>query len=149
MRWSQHRALMAAAVAATVINLTPALLAQPPDGKRPRAPMYETATETTLTGTIEAIEEVTCTGCMGRRSVGGTHVTLKTATETIEVHLGPTAYLAEKKAKFAKGDTVAIRGSRVTIGDEAVLLAREIKKGDQRWTLRDASGRPLWRGGRS
>jgi hypothetical protein len=76
-------------------------------------------------------------------------VTLKTATETVEVHLGPSAYLADKKVQLAKGDAVQISGSRVTIGDESVLLAREIKKGDQTWTLRDTSGRPLWRRGPS
>lgn len=149
MTWSKHRALLAAATAAAVVSLAPALLAQPPGGKRPHAAMYSAATETTLTGSIEAVEEVSCPDCMGRRSLAGTHVTFKTATETIEVHLGPSAFLAETKVKLGKGDTVEIRGSRVTIGDEAVLLAREIKKGDQTWTLRDASGRPLWRRGRS
>jgi hypothetical protein len=49
---------------------------------------------------------------------------------------------------IASGDVVHILGSRVTIDDEPVPLARQIEKGDQTWTLRDANGRPLWSGGR-
>ena len=45
-------------------------------------------------------------------------------------------------------DAVEILGSRVTIDEDAVLLARQIKKGEATWTLRDASGRPLWSGRR-
>ena len=71
---------------------------------------------------------------------------MKTEKEALEVHVGPTAYLAEKGITFAKGDTVEILGSRVTIDKEAFLIARQIKKGDKTWTLRDASGRPLWSG---
>jgi hypothetical protein len=75
-------------------------------------------------------------------------LTLKTATESIEVHLGPVAFLNDKKITVAQGDALEILGSRVTIDGEAVLLAREVKKGDNTWTLRDQSGRPLWSGGR-
>jgi hypothetical protein len=35
-----------------------------------------------------------------------------------------------------------------TVDGKAVLVARQIKKGSDTWTLRDASGRPLWSGGR-
>jgi hypothetical protein len=73
---------------------------------------------------------------------------VKTETETLEVHLGPTAYLTEKNIALAKGDAVEILGSRVTVDAKPVLVARQIKKGSNTWTLRDASGRPLWSGGR-
>jgi len=39
-----------------------------------------------------------------------------------------------------------ILGSRVTIDKGPVVIARQIKKGDSTWTLRDASGRSLWSG---
>ena len=71
---------------------------------------------------------------------------VKTDTETLAVHVGPTAYLAEKGITPAKGDTLEILGSRVTIDKEAVVIAKQIKKGDNTWTLRDASGRPRWSG---
>ncbi len=106
---------------------------------------YDTKTEATLGGTVEAVEIVTPPG-RGRRGLGGTHLTLKTDKETLEVHLGPTAFLRDQQAEIAKGDAVEIVGSRVVIDDETVVLAREVKKGGRTWTLRDASGRPLWAG---
>jgi hypothetical protein len=39
-----------------------------------------------------------------------------------------------------------IVGSRVAVDDERVFIAKEVKKGDSVWTLRDAAGLPLWRG---
>jgi hypothetical protein len=58
---------------------------------------------------------------------GGLHLVVKTEMETLEVHLGPTGYLSEQKVVIASGDAVEILGS---------------------WTLRDASGRPMWSGRR-
>lgn len=142
MALSRPRSLIAAG-ALVVSVFVPGALAQPQQTGQ-RMPMYDTRTESTFTGTVEAVDVVTPAGRSGRRSLGGTHLSLKTATETLEVHLGPTAFLTEKKVDITKGDTLEITGSRVTIGDEQVLLAREIKKGDSTWTLRDASGRPLW-----
>lgn len=37
-----------------------------------------------------------------------------------------------------------VTGSRATIGPAHVVLAREIRKADRTWTLRDATGQPLW-----
>lgn len=107
--------------------------------------IYDTKTETTLTGTVEEVKTVT--GMMdggGRMGGQGTHLMLKTAKETIEVHLGPSAFLKEKNVEIAKGDGVEVLGSRVKIGPSDALIAREIRKGETSWTLRDANGRPLW-----
>jgi hypothetical protein len=111
-------------------------------------PMYDTKTEATFTGTVDAVENVTPPGCCGRQSLGGTHLKFKSGNELLEVHLGPTAFLQEQQAVFAKGDALDIVGSRVVIDNEPVVLAKEIKKSGRTWTLRDASGRPLWAGGR-
>lgn len=69
---------------------------------------------------------------------------LKTDTGTVEVRLGPPTFLTEQKVEIAKGDTIEVIGSRVTIGESQVVLAREIRKGDAAWTLRDNGGQPLW-----
>jgi hypothetical protein len=120
-------------------------------------PMYDTKTETTLKGTVEDVKTVSGmmggsgpmgrggrTGMPGMAMMQGTHLILKTDTETIEVHLGPSAYLKDQKIEMAKGDTLEIVGSRVKIGESDALLAREIRKGETSWTLRDADGRPRW-----
>jgi hypothetical protein len=120
--------------------------AQPPQAGRQGSPMYDVKTEKTITGTVESVENITGTGGRGRRGMGGTHIVLKTEKDSVEVHVGPSAYLAEKKITLAKGDRLEILGSQVTVDDERVLIARQIKKGDTTWTLRDASGRPAWSG---
>jgi hypothetical protein len=144
---ANHRVSLAS-VAVLLLGLAPLASAQAPRTGRGGSPMYDVKTETTISGTIESIETIAGPGGRGRRGLGGTHLVVKTATETIEVHVGPTAYLAEQKITLAKGDTVQILGSRVTIDNEPVLLARQITNGGDTWTLRDASGRPLWSGGR-
>ena len=121
-------------------------MAQTTGGGQQASPMYDVKTETTIKGTVESVEAVTGTGGRGRRALGGTHLVVKTAKETLGVHVGPTAYLTEKGIALAKGDTLEIVGSRVTIDQESVVIAKQIKKGDNTWTLRDASGRPLWSG---
>lgn len=75
-----------------------------------------------------------------------THLTLKTSTETLEVHLGPPVFLSEQKVIVAKGDTLEIVGSRVTVDDDRVFIAKSVKKGSNVWSLRDPAGMPLWRG---
>ena len=133
------------AIGALTLVMAAPLLAQPPGGGR--GPRYDVATEATATGTVEAVEQIAPPGGgRGRRGLGGTHLTLKTDSATLEVHLGPTSFLKEKKVAIAKGDTLVITGSRVTVDGEAVFIAKAVKKGDSTWTLRDAAGLPLWQG---
>jgi len=131
-------------IGALTVFATVPLLAQPPGRGGPR---YDVSTEATVTGTVEGVEQVAGSGGgRGRHGLGGTHLTLKTKTETLEVHLGPTAFLNEKKIAIAEGDTLVITGSRVTVDGEAVFIAKQVTKGDTTWTLRDAAGMPMWRG---
>ncbi len=62
---------------------------------------------------------------------------------------GPASFLSDKKLRLAEGDTLAVLGSRVMIGDKAVVLARELTKGETTVKLPDESGRSLWRRGRT
>jgi hypothetical protein len=128
--------------AVTLLGAAP-LLAQ--SQGRGGGPRYDSTTEATVTGTVDSVEQIPAPAG-GRRGLGGTHLTLKTSAETREVHLGPTAFLNEKKVAIAKGDTVVIIGSPVTVDGDRVFIAKEVKKGDSTWTLRDAAGLPLWRG---
>jgi hypothetical protein len=135
---------------AVVIGALTLLAAVPLQAQQGRGggPRYDPATEATVTGTVESVEQIAGPGGgRGRRGLGGTHLTFKTSTETLEVHLGPTAFLNDKKITIAKGDTLVITGSRVKVDDDLVFIAKEVKKGDSTWTLRDAAGLPLWRGG--
>jgi hypothetical protein len=79
---------------------------------------------------------------------GGTHVLVKTATETLDVHLGPRWYLDNQEAQLASKDQVEVRGSRVTMNGKPVIIAAEVKKGDASLLLRDDQGMPMWSGWR-
>ncbi len=106
--------------------------------------IYDPATETTITGKVAEVLQHA-----GRGSGGtGTHLMLETGAGKVEVHLGPTSYLAAQNASYAKGDEITVTGSRVKLGGSDVVIAREVKKGDQVLTLRDAQGIPKWSRGR-
>ena len=132
--------------AATVLTVAAVSVVMAQTAAGAGSAMYDVKTETTITGTVESVENITGAGGRGRHGMGGTHIVVKTEKESVAVHVGPTAYLAEKGITLAKGDSLEILGSRVTVDKDAVLIARQIKKGDETWTLRDASGRPAWSG---
>lgn len=100
---------------------------------------YNTATETTVTGTVQAVQQHP-----GKRGGVGIHLLLKTKDSTLDVHVGPSWYLDKQDVKFAEGDTVEVTGSMLKTNDG--ILAKEIKKGDKTLLLRNAAGRPLWAG---
>jgi len=140
---SSVRSALAYMTLLSVLAATPASVqAQRSAANTPR---YDRATETTVRGTVETVEQITAGG-RGRRGLGGTHLVLRAGDSQLPVHLGPRAYLNENKIIVNKGDTVEIVGSRVTLAGEAVVLAKEIRVGTNVWTLRDAAGLPLWRG---
>ncbi|MBI4794877.1 MAG: DNA-binding protein [Deltaproteobacteria bacterium] len=99
--------------------------------------MYDPKTVETVSG------EVTQVQTMGRRT-RGVHLQVKTDKETLLVVLGPAQYLEQQKMTFAVGDKVEIKGSRIQHPQQAMLVAGEVKKGDQVLKLRDDQGKPLW-----
>jgi DNA/RNA endonuclease YhcR with UshA esterase domain len=106
---------------------------------------YNPATETTLTGTVEAVKNLPSSP-----GGGGVHLVLAAPSGPVEVHVGPAWFVTSKSVTFAKGDTLTVVGSKVTMEGEQAVIAREIRKGEQVLTLRDANGFPLWSGrGRS
>lgn len=137
--------------AATVFVLTLPITSVAPawpqgPGRGGQAPRYDTSTEVTLRGTVETVKQVE--DVMGGRSLTGTHIILKTAQETVEVHLGPTTFINEQKLTLSAGDAVEIVGSRVKVSGADAMIAREIRKGTQTVTLRDDKGMPKWSRGR-
>lgn len=78
----------------------------------------------------------------------GIHLTVKTAKETISVHLGPGWYIENQDVKIEPKDKVEIKGSRVTFEGKAVIIAAEVTKGGEILRLRDENGFPAWAGWR-
>ena len=106
--------------------------------------MYNPATVETLSGTVEVVDKVTPMKGMN----SGVHVMLKTDKETISVHLGPEWYIERLDTKIQKGDTIEVKGSRVTFAGKPAVIAAEVKKGDSTLVLRDSAGIPAWAGWR-
>jgi len=107
-------------------------------------PNYDPKTEVTTRGVIQDVQQQT-----GRQGWSGTHLTLKSDAETLDVHVGPSSYIAQQQFSFAKGDAIEVVGSRVTIADKEALIAREITKDGKTLVLRNTQGIPQWSGGRS
>ena len=120
-------------------------------------PLYDPATEISVTGVVNEVEQltgkpVTSTAPMFAncpRGWAGTHLSITTDQgTTIIVHVGPSTFLAQNNFALAKGDKLAILGSKVQYVGSEFLIAREISKGDQSLKLRDNEGFPLWSGAR-
>jgi hypothetical protein len=102
--------------------------------------MYDPKTVETISGEVTSIDRIT----PNKGMVGGVHMNVKTEKETVSVHLGPSWYLENQDVKIAAKDKVEVKGSRITFGGKATIIAAEVKKGDDILKLRDESGFPMW-----
>lgn len=107
--------------------------------------MYDPARADTLQGTVTAVDTVT-----GRRGPKhqGIHLRMATEKDTVIVHVAPLFYLRGQGVTLGPGDTITVRGARMA-EESPVLIAAELRAKGQSWRLRDAQGRPAWRGHRS
>ena len=71
-------------------------------------------------------------------------LTLKSGDSTIDVYLCPKSFLDDMGSNLAKGDEVALTGSKVKQDGADLVLAREVVKGPDTLVLRDDKGKPVW-----
>lgn len=99
--------------------------------------VYDKSAEVKVTGVIDEVKTgVDNSVCL----------TLKSGKGTLEVLVGPEKFLKEMEITFAKGDTIQVVGSPVTVDDNAYLLAREVARNNDVMTMRDEQGKPVWVG---
>jgi hypothetical protein len=67
----------------------------------------------------------------------GVHLTLKSHNETISIRLGPAWYIENQDIRIMPTDKIEVTGSRITYQGKPVIIAAEIKKGDEVLKLRD------------
>jgi hypothetical protein len=127
----------------TVLSAISAL-GQADQGPGKRSPIYDPKTETTITGAIQEVKEVP-----GPGRGTGTHLIVKAGDEVSDIHVGPTWYLKQQNYAFAKGDQIEVLGSKVKYQGADVIVARQIKKEGNTWTLRDTQGIPVWSRGKN
>lgn len=113
-------------------------------GAGPYQRLYNPQSAYSATGTIESVQSFVPFKGMAP----GVHVMVKTASETVDLHLGPVWYVERLEEKLQPGDKIEFRGSRVDINGKPAVIAAEIKKGDSTLVLRDAAGVPAWAGWR-
>lgn len=106
--------------------------------------MYNPATVQAVTGTVDAVEKITPMRGMS----SGIHLLLKTEKGPVSVQLGPEWFIERIQPGINQGDTVTVTGSLGTIGGKPVLIAAEVRKGDEILKLRNELGIPVWAGWR-
>lgn len=141
----------------SIINITLLLLigpllttafAQQRSGKMINKQMYNRKFDISTLETIKGqVTDITYNTRQTKGHWTGVHMTVKTDSETIPVHLGPTWYL-EQQEKIKIGDKVTITGSRITFDNKPALIASQIKRNQMTLKLRDENGFPVWRGWR-
>ena len=109
----------------------------------PMGRMYNPKTVEKLDGKIESIEKVTA----GRMDIPArVLLKLKTRKETVTIYLGPKWYLEEQQVELSPGDYIQVRGSRITMDEQPLILPNEIIKNSKVLKFWDDQGRPMWRG---
>jgi hypothetical protein len=86
--------------------------------QEPSPPKYDVHSETKMKGTVE---EVKLPPKGSEKEI--VHLLVKNSTETVDVYLCPKSVLDDMGVSFAKGDGIALTGSRVKQG-EADLCSR-------------------------
>jgi hypothetical protein len=76
------------------------------------------------------------------------YLTLKTKTDKIAIFLGPDLYVNKLPVQIHDLDEVQVTGSKIIWESKPVIIAAEIKRGDQILKLREPNGVPVWSGQR-
>lgn len=106
--------------------------------------MYDVKTVGTISGEVVSVEKIRPMSGMSY----GVHLKVKTAQETIAVHLGPSWYMEKQDLKIEPKDRIEVTGSRITFNGKPAIIAAKIVKGDDVLILRDEAGIPFWSGWR-
>jgi DNA/RNA endonuclease YhcR with UshA esterase domain len=101
---------------------------------------YDNSNQVIVIGVVEDVKDYQCpvTGTVG------THITVRRATGTIEVHLAPATFMKHYEIVVNKGDNIEIQGSKILFEGKPALLAKAVAIDRTTYAFRDAAGKPLW-----
>jgi hypothetical protein len=101
---------------------------------------YDLAAQQTVRGWVISERDFQCpvSGTLG------SHITVKTETGTIEVHLAPASFMKQYEINIRKDDNITVVGSRITFEGKPALIAKSVVIGRDTFNFRDPKGRPLW-----
>ena len=105
-------------------------------------PKYDPATETKMKGLVEELKLPP----KGQEKEAA-HLLTKNGDDLIDIYLCPKSFMDDMGVTFSKGDAIAFTGSKVKQDGADLILAREVKKGQDTLVLRDDKGNPVWNWG--
>jgi hypothetical protein len=101
------------------------------------APKYDKSSEVKVKGVIEEVKTA---------ADNTVHVTLKNDKGLLDVMVAPEKFLREMEITFAKGETIEVVGSQLTVDGNPLMLAREVTRNGDVMVMRDEKGKPVWVG---
>jgi hypothetical protein len=107
---------------------------------RQRTLVYDASDVVTVQGVVQDVQQFYCP-ISGEE---GTHLTVKTENETVQVHVAPTRFLRNNNVSFSKGDQIQVVGSRIIYHGHNAMIARTATLGGQTVAFRETNGHPLW-----
>jgi hypothetical protein len=106
-------------------------------------PKYDSATETTIKGTVGELKLVPPTGA---KAV--VYLVTKTGPDkekdTVEIFLCPKSFLDQIGVSVKVDEKVEVTGSKVKHNGTDLILAREMLKSGETLTFRFPDGKPAW-----
>jgi hypothetical protein len=101
---------------------------------------YDQTRQQTFTGIVVGTKDYSCpvSGTVG------SHITIKTDTASVEVHLAPASFMKRYEITIHEGDHVSVLGSKIIFEGKPALIARSVMVGRDTYNFRDSKGMPLW-----
>lgn len=106
-------------------------------------PKYDSATETTVKGSVGELKLVPPTG--GKPNA---YLVMKTGPDKekdrIQIFLCPKSFLDQMGIAFKADEAIEVKGSKVKQDGADLFLARELVKGGETLIFRFPDGKPAW-----
>jgi hypothetical protein len=117
-----------------------ALVPQEKNVAAPHGYAYDQANQQTFAGTVVETKDYNCpvSGTVG------SHITVKSDSTSMEVHLAPASFMKQYEIIIHNGDRVSVLGSKINYDGKPALIARSVTVGRDTFNFRDPKGAPLW-----
>lgn len=135
----QRRAFKVVAIPLFLLVCVPAGLSQKAPPADSNLPKYDLQTEAKTDGVIDEVNQLS----VGTRK-DFTELIIKSGADKLHIYVCPKPFQDEIGVSFAKGDRIAVTGSKVKQEASEVILAREMVKGTDTLMFRDNKGNPVW-----
>src|SRR5260370_23420931 len=113
--------------------------AQKPSQDAGGLPKYDLHSEMKTKGVVD---EVKLLPLGAKRDI--TELVIKNGDDKVYIYVCPKAFQEQTGINFAKGDEVAVTGSKVKLEALDIILARQLGNGTDTLLFRDDKGNPVW-----